>query len=53
MESKIMTLVEESCVLSARNNSEEENESKREQNLSQVRNLTLNLFLQIEYFFYT
>ncbi|XP_039745966.1 intraflagellar transport protein 88 homolog [Pararge aegeria] len=36
MESKIMTLVEESCVLSAKSNSEEENDSIREQNLSQA-----------------
>ncbi|XP_069355076.1 intraflagellar transport protein 88 homolog isoform X1 [Maniola hyperantus] len=36
MESKIMTLVEESCMLSARSNSDEENVSKREQNLSQA-----------------
>ncbi|XP_050362517.1 intraflagellar transport protein 88 homolog [Nymphalis io] len=36
MESKIMTLVEESCVLSARPNSEEETDTQRDQNLSQA-----------------
>lgn len=37
MESKIMTLVEESCVISARTDSDDQNESKKEQNLSQAR----------------
>ncbi|CAG9563603.1 unnamed protein product [Danaus chrysippus] len=36
MEAKIMTLVEESCVLVARRGAEDENDSKREQNLSQA-----------------
>ncbi|CAH2091868.1 unnamed protein product [Euphydryas editha] len=36
IESKIMTLVEESCVISARTESDDQNDSKREQNLSQA-----------------
>ncbi|XP_026491809.2 intraflagellar transport protein 88 homolog [Vanessa tameamea] len=36
MEAKIMTLVEESCVLSARPNSDDETDTQREQNMSQA-----------------
>ncbi|OWR53374.1 Intraflagellar transport protein 88 [Danaus plexippus plexippus] len=36
MEAKIMTLVEESCVLVARRDTDDENDSTREQNLSQA-----------------